>query len=107
MQLATSGQTAAVQSTQTNVNEVKGGFSVPLKWRRTRSCQGAALQAGNAARAAARVFEPSYTGPLRDDGFLPEPAQRTLQARPDVRWKKDEASVARVAAAQAAIAHDG
>ena len=51
------------------------------------------------ARAAARVFEPSYTGTIHDDGFLTEPDQWTLQARPSLpmhRFALDDAAATRL-----------
>jgi len=51
------------------------------------------------ARAAARVFEPAYTGTLHDDGFLTEPDQWTLQARaalPMYRFALDDAAATRL-----------
>jgi hypothetical protein len=53
----------------------------------------------DSARAAARVFEPAYTGPLHDDGFLTEPDQWTLQARaalPMYRFALDDAAGTRL-----------
>lgn len=48
-----------------------------------------------AARVAALAFEPAYTGPVHDDGFLTAPDQWTLQARaalPMFRFALDDAA---------------
>lgn len=53
----------------------------------------------DAARAAARSFEPAYTGELRDDGFITEPDQWTIQTRaslPMYRFALDDASATRL-----------